>query len=519
MESMIMMGNEAVARGTIEAGCSVAAAYPGTPSTEILESLNRQSSEIKAQWSPNEKVALEVAFGAAVGGVRSLAVMKHVGLNVAADPLFTFSYTGVNGGLVIISADDPGQWSSQNEQDNRHYARHAKVPMLEPSSPDEAREFITKAFDISEQFDRPVIVRVPTRLAHSRAVVRPVTPVTVERKPFTRDPQKYVMIPAHGRKRHIAIEEKQKEVQQASDENGLNRIEWGDTKRGIITHSVPYQYVKEMLPDVSVLKIGMAWPLPDEMIREFAAKVDELIIVEELDPFLENYILAMGIDITHGKDLMPNCGELTPDIVGSALAGENVEAQSSPQYTEPLPPRPPKLCKGCPHAPVFNALKELDLHVIGDIGCYTLAALAPYHAMHTQTCMGASVSMHFGLEKADDEMAQQSIAVIGDSTFIHSGITPLIDMVYNQGTGTVIILDNRTTAMTGHQEHPGTGVTLKGEQTQTLDIEKLCKAVGVGRVTSVNPFKADNLKQLIQTEVKAREPSVIITTHPCILNG
>ncbi len=516
MNKRIMMGNEAVARGTYEAGCHVAAGYPGTPSTEILEALSRNAPDVKSQWSPNEKVALEVAFGSALAGARALATMKHVGVNVAADPLFTFSYTGVNGGLVIISADDPGQWSSQNEQDNRNYARHAKVPMLEPSSPDEARRFVKQAFQLSEDYDRPVLVKVPTRIAHSRAIVAEEEVCTRELKRFQRDPQKYVMIPIHGRQRHIVIEEKQTELANVSDHTALNRVEWGDTKQGIVTDSVAYQYVKEVAPEASVLKLGMVWPLPRETIQDFAAGVDGLIVVEELDPFIENEIRAMGIPVAHGKDVIPNCGELTPDIVAQALNKPRAE-NHIPACPETLPPRPPRLCKGCPHAPIFTALKELDLNVIGDIGCYTLAALAPYNAMHTQACMGASVGMHFGMEKASPQMAENSVAVIGDSTFVHSGITPLIDIVYNQGTGTVIILDNRTTAMTGHQEHPATGVTLSGEATHALDIPKICEATGVQRVFTVDPFEEEDLKGLIQTEVETREPSIIVVNRPCLL--
>ena len=517
MEPRIMMGNEAIARGALEAGCHVAAAYPGTPSTEILEAVSRDAPSIKAQWSPNEKVALEVAFGASLGGARAMAAMKHVGVNVAADPLFTFAYSGVNAGLVLVDADDPGQWSSQNEQDNRHYARHAKVPMLEPSSPDEARRFMKLAFKISETFDRPVIVRITTRIAHSRALVHCEPPEQKDVREFVRDPQKYVMIPIHGRERHKNIEARNPELMNYSETSGLNVIEWGTKDRGIITDSIAYQYVKEVAPEASVLKIGMVWPLPEKLIREFAAQVRELVIVEELDPFIENYTKAMGITVTHGKDRFPICGELTPDTVARGL-DIMLPANDIPSYPKKLPPRPPQLCKGCPHALVFTALKQLDLHVIGDIGCYTLGALPPYYAMHTQTCMGASVGMHLGMEKANPELAAKSVAVIGDSTFVHSGITPLIDTVYNQGTGTVIILDNRTTAMTGHQDHPGTGVTLGGQETHALDFEKLCEAVGVQHVQTFDPFKVQDLKGLIQAEVERREPSVLIARRPCILN-
>jgi indolepyruvate ferredoxin oxidoreductase alpha subunit len=516
MGKKVMLGNEAIARGAYEAGCHVAAAYPGTPSTEILETIAFKYKNIKAQWSPNEKVALEVAAGASIAGARSLAAMKHVGLNVAADPLFTFSYTGVNGGFVIINADDPGAWSSQNEQDNRHMARAAKVPMIEPSSPEEAREFTKLAFDISEQFDRPVIVRITTRIAHSQGIVSEEEKKDVPVKEFIRNPQKYVMIPAHARPRHKFIEEQMIKLKEYSETSGLNRIEWAGKKRGIIANGVAYQYVKETCPDDSVLKIGMIWPMPDKMIREFAAGVDELFVVEELDPFIEDYVKALGYKIT-GKDIIPILGELTPEIVNQALNGKK-PGKTVPDYTAPVPGRPPSLCKGCPHAWVFQILKKLDLNVNGDIGCYTLAVLPPFSAMHSQGCMGASIGMHLGFEKAHgEEMARKSVAVIGDSTFIHSGITPLIDLVYNRGTGTVIILDNRITAMTGHQENPGTGRTLMGEETYELDLEMMAKACGVKRVVVVDPKNIEELEKVIVEEVAAREPSVIITRRKCIL--
>ena len=515
MTTKILLGNEAIARGAFEAGCSVAAAYPGTPSTEILESVARDYKDIKAQWSPNEKVALEVAAGASVAGARALAAMKHVGLNVAADPLFTFSYTGVNGGLVIINADDPGAWSSQNEQDNRHLARAAKVPMIEPSSPAEAKEFTKAAFDISERFDRPVIVRITTRIAHSQGMVELGEPRKPVLKEFVRNPQKYVMIPAHARPRHKFIEDQMPELIKFSEESGFNRIEWASKKRGIITNGVAYQYVKETCPDDSVLKIGMPWPLPDKLIREFAEKVEELYVVEELDPFIENHVKSLGIKAT-GKEIIPICGELTPEIVNEALNG--VKPVAAPEYKGNLPGRPPRLCSGCPHIFVFETLKKLDLTVNGDIGCYTLGVLPPYSAMHSQGCMGASIGMHLGFEKArGHEMASKSVAVIGDSTFVHSGITPLIDLVYNKGTGTVLILDNRVTAMTGHQDHPATGRTLSGEETHELDLEALCRAVGVKRVFVVDPKDKENFEKIVSEEVATREPSVIISKRKCVL--
>jgi indolepyruvate ferredoxin oxidoreductase alpha subunit len=512
----VLLGNEAIARGAYEAGCHVAAAYPGTPSTEILEYISAYYPDIKSQWSPNEKVALEVAAGASIAGARALAAMKHVGLNVAADPLFTFSYTGVNGGLVIINADDPGAWSSQNEQDNRHLSRAAKLPMIEPSDPQEAKNFTKLAFEISEKFDRPVIVRITTRIAHSQGIVELNDPDKITVREFFPDPKKYVMLPVHARVRHVFIEDQHKKLSEYSNKSGLNRIELKNTKRGIITDSVAYQYVKEVCPDDSVLKIGMVWPMPDNLIREFASKVDELYIVEELDPFIEHYVKMLGFKCA-GKDIIPICNELDPDIVDRALNKAD-KKPSVPRYeNHPIPPRPPSLCKGCPHGWAFEAISRLGLYVNGDIGCYTLAALPPYNAMHTQGCMGASIGMHLGFEKANPALTRKSVAVIGDSTFIHSGITPLIDLVYNRGTGTVIILDNRITAMTGHQNHPATGKTLSGDDTHVLDIEGLCRAIGVKRVRVIDPKDVEEFETAIKEEVSIEEPSVIITNRKCIL--
>ncbi|MFH0976145.1 MAG: thiamine pyrophosphate-dependent enzyme [Spirochaetota bacterium] len=517
MEKKVLLGNEAIARGAYEAGCHVATAYPGTPSTEILETIARDYREIKAQWSPNEKVAIEVAAGASMAGARVLSAMKHVGFNVAADPIFTFSYTGVTGGFVIINADDPGIWSSQNEQDNRHYARAAKLPMLEPSSPQEAKDFTKLAFDISEQFDRQVIIRITTRVAHSQGIVEIADRKDVKLKDYVRDPLKYVMLPAYARTRHAFLEEQLIKLKDYSNKSGLNRIEWANKKRGIITDSIAYQYVKETCPDDSVLKIGMVWPLPDDMIHEFARGVEELYIVEELDPFIEDYVRALGYK-PKGKEIIPICGELTPDIVDKALNGKISPRRSQEYSTSPLPPRPPMLCKGCPHGYVFQVLKKLDLTVNGDIGCYSLGTLPPYSAMHTEGCMGASIGVHLGFEKARGrDMAKKCVAVIGDSTFVHSGITPLIDLVYNKGTGTVIILDNRSTAMTGHQDHPATGKTLMGEDTHELDLALLVKAVGVKRVVVADPKDIENFERIVKEEVEAPEPSVIISNRKCIL--
>ncbi len=520
MTKKVLLGNEAIARGAFEAGCHVATAYPGTPSTEILEAIAYNYKNIKAQWSPNEKVALEVAAGASVAGARTLAAMKHVGLNVAADPLFTFSYTGVNAGLVIINADDPGAWSSQNEQDNRHIARAAKVPMIEPSDPAEAKEFTKLAFDISEELDVPVIVRITTRIAHSQGLVEIEDPKEVPVKDFVRNPKKYVMITANARPRHQYKESEQiPALREYSNKSGINRMEMAGTKRGIITDSVAYQYVKETCPEDSVLKIGMVWPMPDKMIKEFASKVDEIYIVEELEPFIENEVKALGVTVTGGKNIIPSVLELTPEIVDQALNGKAPERNIADYDPSRIPPRPPGLCKGCPHGFVFNVLKKLDLNVNGDIGCYTLGVLPPYSAMHTQGCMGASIGMHLGMEKAHGpEIARKSVAVIGDSTFVHSGITALIDLVYNKGTGTVMILDNRVTAMTGQQENPSTGKTLQGEETHELDLALMAQACGVKRVVTVDPKDTEEFERVVKEETAADEPSVIISLRRCILH-
>lgn len=517
---VLLLGNEAIARGAYEAGCQVASGYPGTPSTEILETIAREYKEIRSQWSPNEKVALEVAAGAAIAGVRSMAAMKHVGLNVAADPLFTFSYSGVNSGLVIINADDPGPWSSQNEQDNRHTARAAKVPMIEPSDPAECREFTKMAFGMSEEFDVPVIVRITTRIAHSQGLVELGEQEGFPEKEFIRNTEKNIMIPVFVRLRHKFKEEDQiPRLKEFSETSGLNRIEWGkNKKRGIITNSVAYQYVKETCPDDSVLKIGMCWPMPDRLIKEFASQVDEICIVEELDPYIEEHVKSLGIDVKIGKNKFSLLSELTPEIVNNVLNDKKTVREVAEYNPAGIPERPPMLCAGCPHAYVFQVLRELDLTVNGDIGCYTLGALPPHSSMHTQGCMGASIGVHLGFEKAKPEMARKSVAIIGDSTFVHSGITPLINMVYNKGTGTVLILDNRTTAMTGHQEHPGTGKTLMGEETYALDLAMLAKAVGVKRVVTVDPKDVDELRRIVKEEVAAEEPSVIISLRKCILS-
>jgi indolepyruvate ferredoxin oxidoreductase alpha subunit len=512
MKKALLTGNEAIARGAYEYGVTVAAAYPGTPSTEILENVG-QYREIRAQWSPNEKVALEVAAGASIAGARVLAAMKHVGVNVAADPLFTMSYSGVNGGLVLVSADDPGMHSSQNEQDNRYYAKFAKIPLLEPSDSQEAKDFVGIALEISESFDAPVLLRSTTRISHSKTVVELGDPIERQVKPYTKDVKKYVMIPGHARGKRVQLEQRFKALKEYSETTPLNRIEWESASIGVITSGISYQYVKEALPKASVLKLGFTWPLPDKLIKDFASRVEKLYVIEENEPYLEEHLKALGID-ARGKDVFPITGELSVNIIRRALGMEVAAPQA--QIAQ-APVRPPVLCPGCPHRGVFYVLKQLKLAVTGDIGCYTLGALAPLDSMDTCICMGASIPMALGFEKAHPQMAEKTVAVIGDSTFIHSGITGLIDVVYNQGTSTVLILDNSTTAMTGHQEHPGTGRTLHRETTSQVDLEALCRAVGVNRVFTIDPFDIAELKELVQRETATREPSVVIARRPCAL--
>ncbi|NLL19281.1 MAG: indolepyruvate ferredoxin oxidoreductase subunit alpha, partial [Clostridia bacterium] len=448
----LMTGNQAIARGAYEAGVTVASAYPGTPSTEIIENMTTYP-EIYAEWSTNEKVALEVGIGASIGGARALVAMKHVGVNVAADPLFTFSYTGVNGGLVLISADDPGMHSSQNEQDNRNYAKFAKIPVLEPSDSQECKDFMVLAYQLSEQFDTPVMVRTTTRVAHGQSLVDLGDRQEGIVKEYEKNPPKYVMLPGYGRQRHPLVEARREALAKYNETAPINRIEWGDKRIGIITSGVVYQYVKEALPEASVLKLGMTFPLPQQLIKDFAEQVDKLYVIEELEPFLEEQIKAWGIEVV-GKELFPRIGELSPELIGAKLGNWNQEAAVAVE----VPNRPPVLCPGCPHRGVYYVINRLKLTVSGDIGCYTLGATPPLSAMDTCICMGASISGALGLEKArGKDFARKLVAVIGDSTFLHSGITGLLDVVYNGGTFTTLILDNSTTAMTGHQEHPGTG--------------------------------------------------------------
>ena len=511
----LLLGNEAVARGAYEAGVKVAVAYPGTPSTEITENMaNFSKDEVYCEWAPNEKVALEVAIGASMGGARAMCCMKHVGVNVAADPLFTAAYTGVRGGLVLIVADDPGMHSSQNEQDSRFYARSAHIPMLEPSDSAECKEFIGRAFEIAEAYDTPVMLRLVTRIAHARSLVEIGERREVPLKDYEKDPRKYVMMPGYAKGRHVVVEAREDKLKAEIDSLGLNRVDYADKKLGIVCSGSAYQYVKEALPNASVLKLGMVYPLPEKLIREFAANVEELVVVEELEPFFEDAIKAMGIPC-HGKELTGLQGELFVRKVGNILGGEE---PAGPAETPNTPMRPPVLCPGCPHRAVFYVLKKLGLTVCADIGCYTLGAMAPLNAVDSVVCMGASIGMALGMEKARGiKQAKKTVAVIGDSTFVHSGITGLVDMVYNQGHSTVIIVDNSTTGMTGHQPNPTTGFSIRGEIAPQLDVVKLCEAIGVPSVTVVDPFDMAALEKVLKEESEKDVPSVVIARRPCAL--
>lgn len=511
----LMLGNEAVARGAYEAGVRVAVAYPGTPSTEITENMAKYSKdEVYCEWAPNEKVALEVAIGASMGGARAICCMKHVGVNVAADPLFTAAYTGVRGGLVLVAADDPGMHSSQNEQDSRFYARSAHVPMLEPADSAECREYVMRAFEISEKYDTPVMLRLVTRIAHARSLVEEGVRQEIPLKDYEKDIKKYVMMPGNAKGRHVVVEAREKKLEEEIDALGFNRVEMADTKVGVVCSGSAYQYVKEALPNASVLKLGMVYPLPEKLIRDFATKVDQLLVVEELEPFFEDAIKAMGIPCS-GKDKTGLQGELFVRKVGRLFGGE---ADCGPAETQGVPMRPPVLCPGCPHRAVFYVLKKLGLTVAADIGCYTLGAMPPLAAVDSVVCMGASIGMALGLEKARGrDFAKKTVAVIGDSTFVHSGITGLVDMVYNQGHSTVIIVDNSTTGMTGHQPNPTTGFNVRGEIAPQLDVVKLCEAIGVPSVRVVDPFNMKELEQTILEESEKDVPSVIIARRPCAL--
>ena len=508
----IMLGNEAVARGLYEAGCKIVSSYPGTPSTEITEYAAKYD-EIYCEWAPNEKVGLEVAFGASLAGARSACCMKHVGLNVAADPLFTMSYTGVNGGLVICVADDPGMHSSQNEQDSRHYAEAAKLPMLEPADSEEAKEFTKAAFSISEKYDTPVLLRMCTRISHSQSMVELGDRADDSLRAYEKNPRKYIMAPANAIAKHPVVEERQARLSDYSSECELNRAEYAESDIGIITSGTCYQYVKEVLGDsVSVLKLGMVNPLPKKLILEFAKRVKRLIVIEELDPYIENYCLALGLKV-EGKGLFPICGELSQSIIASALGVAGKEYSEGKK----MPVRPPVMCAGCPHRGLFYVLAKKKLTVLGDIGCYTLGSAAPLNAIDSVLCMGASVSGLHGFNKARDEAQGKTVAVIGDSTFMHSGMTGLANIAYNGTNSTVIIVDNSITGMTGHQHNPTTGYNIKGDPATKIDLEALCHALGINKVRVVDPYDLKATETAISEEIGADEPSVIISRRPCAL--
>lgn len=513
----LMLGNDAVARGLFEAGLAVVSSYPGTPSTEITESLATYD-EIYSEWAPNEKVALEVAFGASLGGRRAFCGMKHVGLNVAADPLFTIAYTGVNAGLVIAVADDPGMHSSQNEQDSRHYAIGAKLPMLEPADSSECLEMAKYAMEMSEKFDTAVLLRLTTRISHSQSIVETAERVVPPIVKYEKNIAKYVMMPGNAKRRHPIVEERTRSLVELAEMSPLNRVEVADgSKVGIICSGTAYQYVKEVFGDtVSVLKLGIVNPLPEKLIRDFAAKVEKLIVVEELDPVIENHCKVLGIPV-QGKDIFPICDEFTQNLVAEIL-GAAVAAQELPALDDAIPVRPPVMCAGCPHRGMFYSLMKNNVTVLGDIGCYTLGAAAPLAAIDTTICMGASVSSLHGFTHAEgNEAAAKSACVIGDSTFMHSGVTGLINIAYNGGSSTTIILDNSITGMTGHQENPTTGRNIKGDPAGKIDLEALCRAVGINRVRVVDPYNLAECDAAINEETAIDEPSVIIARRPCAL--
>ena len=516
----LLTGNEAFAYGAYLAGVKVAAAYPGTPSTEVIQNCAKYDT-IYAEWSPNEKVALDVAIGAAYAGGRALCAMKHVGLNVAADSLFYSSFTGQKAGLVVVNADDPGMHSSQNEQDNRNYAKFAKLPMLEPSDSEEAKRFILLAYEISEQFDTPVIVRTTTRLSHSRTLVdmddsQRIVPST-ERVEFERNPSKYHMVPGNAKRRHTVVEEKVRKLAEYAETFAYNVIEPGNDEIGIVTSGVAYQYAREVFPDATYLKLGMVYPLPKQLILDFAKRVKKVVIIEELDPFFEEYFKTLGIEVI-GKDVFPIEGEFSPYLIRelASKAGLVAAPASEQPITLELPIRPPMLCPGCAHRGIFYALKRLKAVVNGDIGCYALGGSPPLSTMHTSGCMGASIGVVHGVDKVG--VKDRTVAVIGDSTFFHSGIHPLINVLYNKGVSTVIISDNRITAMTGHQNNPGSGKTLLGEPTEQIDLEKLVRGLGAQKVAVVNPYELDVMLKTLKEFMESEEPSVIIARYPCVLH-
>ena len=513
MSKKLLIGNEAVARGLYEGGLRVASSYPGTPSTEITECIAKYD-DVYSEWAPNEKVAMEVAVGSSIAGARSFCAMKHVGLNVAADPLFTASYTGVNAGMVIAVADDPGMHSSQNEQDSRHYAKAAKILMLEPSDSEECLEYAKASYELSEKFDTPVILRLTTRVAHSRSIVNIGERNDIGVKEYVKNPGKYVMMPAMAKKRHIVVEDRMVAEREWAETASINTVEYNDKKIGVISSGICYQYAKEALGDrVSYLKLGCVNPLPIELIKNFAANCDKVYVLEELDPFIEEHCKQIGIDVI-GKDVFTLQGEYSQNLIAKVIFAETKPIMKA---DIDIPARPPVLCAGCPHRGLYYALKKLKLTVSGDIGCYTLGALPPIGMMDTCVCMGASVSALHGRNKADENNCKNSVAVIGDSTFIHSGITGLIDIAYNQSNSTVIILDNSITGMTGHQDNPTTGKTIKGDPTTAVSLELLAKAVGIDRVRVVDPYNLKECEDVIREEVAADEPSVVISRRPCAL--
>ena len=509
----LMLGNAAVARGAYEAGVRVVSSYPGTPSTEITENMV-QYDEVYVEWAPNEKVAAETAIGASIGGARAMSCMKHVGLNVMADPVFTVSYIGANGGLVFCVADDPGMHSSQNEQDSRHYAAAAKVPMLEPADSAECRDFTKAAFALSEEYDTPVFIRLSTRISHSQSLVALDEKVDIGLKPYEKSIPKHVMMPAMAKKRHVVVEERERKLREFANSCEFNKVEDNGAKIGVITSGAAYQYAKEALGEkANYLKLGLVYPLPEKLIKDFAEKCEELWCVEELDPIFEQYIRSLGVKV-RGKDEFTLLGEYSQNMIKKVILGEETEHQAPSD----IPARPPVLCTGCPHRGTFYVLKKLGLTVSGDIGCYTLGAVAPLQSVDTTICMGASVSAAHGMSKArGKEFNKKLVAVIGDSTFIHSGITGLIDIVYNKGNNTVIILDNSITGMTGHQDNPTTGKTIRGEATKQVDLVALCHAVGVDRVRVEDPFDLKGFEKAVREETEADEPSVIIAQRSCAL--
>ncbi|MCD6431020.1 MAG: indolepyruvate ferredoxin oxidoreductase subunit alpha [Deltaproteobacteria bacterium] len=513
----ILSGNEAIARGVWEAGVRLASAYPGTPSTEILENV-KNYKDIYSEWAPNEKVALEVGIGSSIAGARTLVTMKHVGVNVAADPLFTFSYTGVKGGLILVSADDPAMHSSQNEQDNRNYGRFAKIPVIEPSDSQECKDFVAVALDLSEEFDTPVMYRTTTRTSHSKSMVtlgeRTEQSGKIE---LEKNMPKYTMLPVSAKKRHPLVEERIVKLKEYAETTPLNRVEYHDTKIGVITNGISYQYVREALPEASVLKLGLTYPLPENKIKEFAAKVDQLMIVEEGDPFFEDQIKAMGVAVDHGKDLFPLIGEFSVAFIKKQVRGIAVELKDA---AADLPGRPPAFCPGCSHRGIFTILKKLKVFVSGDIGCYTLGALPPISAMHSCICMGASISMGHGMAKVveqSDDMSQKVVSVIGDSTFFHSGMTSLLNCIYNKSNSVAMILDNRTTGMTGGQENPGSGRTLDGEEAISADIPALVKAFGIKNVVKIDPYNLVDIEEKMKAALASDEMVVVVVEAPCVL--